>query len=46
MRPLNIVKNEPELFGVPHTFASSGTLSGFRTWWANMCRTAPVPSPL
>ena len=39
-------RKEPELFGVPQTLASIGVRSGLRMWWENMCRTAPVPSPL
>jgi hypothetical protein len=40
------LEKEPELLGVPHTFASIGAHSGLRIWCENMCRTAPVPSPL
>src|SRR5229473_1662117 len=40
------VENAPELFDVPQTLASMGVRSGLRMWCENMCRTAPVPSPL
>ncbi len=46
MRDLNKVENEPEDLEVPHIFASIGISSGLRTWWENICLTAPVPSPL
>jgi hypothetical protein len=44
-RDSNKVLKVPLLLSVPQTEFSSGVRSGFRMWFENICRTAPVPSP-